>query len=99
MTQRRRTNLIKALEAGDGRVVIEQNGIMQIAKSYFEDLFTSRNRLTGMLFILSRVDRTITAEDNFELNATFTKVEVFEAFKKIRPTNAPSFDGFLAIFY
>lgn len=71
VTQRRSKNTIKLLETGDERLTSDQNRMAQIAKLYFKDLFTSRQGLNDMSYILSGIDGCIFEEKNLELTAAF----------------------------
>lgn len=97
-SQRRSMTSIKVLEGADGRTVTEHGGMMQIAISYSKDLFTSSHEFTDMSYILSGVDRSISDDDNFELNVIFTNEDIFVALKEMRPIKAPSIDDFPTIY-
>lgn len=81
-------------EDKEGRCTRDHARMAQIAKLYFEDLFTSRHGLNDMSFILSCVNECISTEDNFELKSAFSREEILMALKEMRPIKAPSIDSF-----
>ncbi|KAA3461494.1 reverse transcriptase [Gossypium australe] len=82
----------------DGRETEEIKEMEEIARSYFQKLF-SVERQGNYDQILLRIDCYISEEDNCRLKASYTKEEIREALSEPGPTKALREDGFLALFY
>lgn len=73
--------------------------MLEIAKGFFKDLFTSKHDNNFMACILSNVERCVSITSNVELCQPFTEEEVRVAINDMRPTKALSLDGFSALFF
>lgn len=73
--------------------------MMEIAKSFFVDLFTSHSGIGGRAHILSGIKRYISEANNALLTAKYMEDEVLLALKEMGPTKALGVDGFLALFF
>lgn len=97
-TQRKRKNSIHKLMNEEGRELKFLQDIEEIARFYFQKLFTS-GRLRNNNRILAGIEICIQEEDNQFLTATYTREEIKEAVFDTGPTKALGDDGFPAVFY
>ncbi|KAA3482842.1 reverse transcriptase [Gossypium australe] len=97
-TQKRRRNLIQKLQFEDGRETKVFEEMEEIARSYFQHLF-SAGRMGDYNHVLDGIDRCVLEEDNPKLKASYSKEEIRKALKEISPTKAPREDDFPALFY
>ncbi|KAA3469546.1 non-ltr retroelement reverse transcriptase [Gossypium australe] len=86
------------MQSDDGRETDKIEEMEEIARSYFQHLF-STGRRGNYNHILSGIDRCIFDEDKSKLKANYTKEEIREALKELGPTKAPGEDGFSTLFY
>lgn len=70
----------------------------KIASDYFQRLFTT-NVADVSEHLLNGVATCISERSNHMLLESYTKKEIISALKSMRPTKAPSEDGFPAIFF
>lgn len=87
------------LEHGNGRVSRNLDEMVGIAKSFFEELYTSKHDNNYMAHILSGVDCCVSKSSNVELCKPFFEEEVRGALNDMGPTKAPGVDGFSALFF
>ncbi|MBA0633875.1 hypothetical protein Godav_024824, partial [Gossypium davidsonii] len=97
-TQRKRKSLINKLQNNSGWETNDLYEMESIARSYFQNLFTSGNQ-KNYDHLLSGIDRCVSEKDNRKLTEKYTKEEVREALFEMQPTKAPSEDRFPALFY
>lgn len=97
-TQRRRKNLIQKLQLEDGRETKVLKEIEEIARSYFQHLF-SAGRKGDYNHVLRGIELCVSEEDNLMLKSPYTKKELCEALKEMGSTKALGEDGFPALFY
>ncbi|KAA3482763.1 reverse transcriptase [Gossypium australe] len=97
-TYRRRKNTIQKMQDENRREIENIQDIENIARFYFQNLFGSEER-ECCNYLLSRIKRCITEEDNQILMAPYTKEEIKVATFGMGPTKALGEDGFPAIFY
>ncbi|KAA3459484.1 reverse transcriptase [Gossypium australe] len=109
-SSRRRKNMIQKMQSDNGQVTENIQDIKNIARAYFRNLFGTEER-ECCNYLLSKIKRCITEEDNQFLMAPYTKEdnqflmapytkeEIREATFGMGPTKASGEDGFLVIFY
>lgn len=81
-----------------GRKTEVLNEIEAVARSYFHNLFTARNR-GNYDYVLSGINCCVPEGDNEKLTATYTSEKIQEAVFEMRAIKAPVEDGFPALFY
>ncbi|GAU14523.1 hypothetical protein TSUD_250650 [Trifolium subterraneum] len=94
---RQRAKKIDKLVNEDNIEVKTQPEICQVAKNYFEKLFSAS--VTVHEPILSLIAPKVTVEDNEMLTATITKEELKAALFQMQPDKSPGPDGFNPAFY
>lgn len=94
---KRKFQRINMLKKGDGVEVREQEGMCNIAKSYFEELFASREGQYDP--VLNLIQPRITTEENESLIVPITKGGIQEALKYMHPEKSQGLDGFNPTFY
>ncbi|KAK5819094.1 hypothetical protein PVK06_024053 [Gossypium arboreum] len=82
----------------DGTLVCEDEGLCDIATTYFKYLFMSQE-LEDPRCILERVVPCVTDVMNASLLAPYTYDNIQEALKVMAPTKALGLDGLPALFY
>jgi hypothetical protein len=88
----KKVNCILSLE-NDARVrVTDGQGICQLAKGYFEELFLESN--SDCAPVLEAIDNVVSGEDNVCSTATFQVQEFKEAMYSMHPDKWPGPDGF-----
>ncbi|KAA3462361.1 reverse transcriptase [Gossypium australe] len=97
-TTRKKANFITKLVSDDGSEIVDEIGLQEAAKSYFENLFATEGVIDPNR-VLEGIDRCITQEINDELQSPFTEDEVYAALKGMGPIKAPGSDGFPALFF
>ncbi|KAA3462890.1 reverse transcriptase [Gossypium australe] len=97
-TTRQKANFITKLVSDNGSEIIDEIGLQEAAKSYFENLFATEG-VVDPKKVLEGIDRCITQEINDELNSPFKEDEVYAALKGMGPLKAPGPDGFPALFF
>ena len=97
-TARRKRNFIKSLKNDSGDLVDDQDQLMSMATSYFDQLFTTEVQEPDPA-VFDKISPCITAEMNDLLTATYSRDEVRKAMFNIGDLKAPGPDGLHAIFY
>ncbi|KAA3468576.1 reverse transcriptase [Gossypium australe] len=97
-TTRRRVNFINKLSLDDGREITDDLSLKEEAKTYFENLFSSKGAANPSK-VLEGIKRSISYEMNECLQSPFREEEVRTALNGIRPTKAPGPDSFPALFF
>lgn len=95
---RRRRNLMKGLEDGDGQWCEKAADMQRIALGYFSSIFTSDlpNQINE---VTDCVERTVQPQQNTMLVEHVTEPEIVDAVKALHPTKSPGPDGFTGSFY
>ncbi|KAA3466249.1 reverse transcriptase [Gossypium australe] len=94
----RRANFITKLVTDDGKEIVEDTELQEVAKNYFEKLFSSEG-VADPKRILEGIDSSISPEMNEVLNSPFTADEILVALKGMGPLKVPGSDGFPALFF
>lgn len=97
-TQRRQKNNIRKLQNPNGREVKNLQEMVEIAKSYFQELFEA-GEPSLYEHLLTGIERCITEEDNSRLTAQYTMDEIKEALTSMGTTKALGEDGFPTLFF
>ena len=96
--QRQRKNQITGFMDESGRCCTSNIEIAKVAKSYFQNLFSSAN-LSNMEFVLEMVDRVVTSDMNNTPLQPYTPVEVKQALFQMHPSKSPGPDGMSPFFF
>jgi len=96
--QIRARNRITQLLDENGNVVEDEEGLLEIATSYFRQIFESSN-LEDIADALGEVSTTIAGTINEDLTALVTEWEVKLALFAMHPEKASGPDGMTALFY
>lgn len=75
-----------------GDRISNKQGMCQVARSYFEDLFLEKNSFHAP--IVENIDKVVSNEDNIFLTNHFQVYEFKEAVFSMRPYKCPCPDGF-----
>lgn len=94
---RRRTNRIQRLKDGEGHWYDWENGLHELIKSYYQNLFTASATQAGS--ILNCISRTISEEQNSRLLSPIVEEEVRCAIFQMHPDKAPGPDGMTPTFF
>lgn len=94
---RNRRNAIKGLHKENGEMVEDQNGMCDIAKHYFEDLFSAAQGNYDP--VLEVVTPRISMQDNEALLAPFLEEEIRSTLFQMHPDKASGPDGLNPAFY
>ncbi|KAA3468586.1 reverse transcriptase [Gossypium australe] len=97
-TTRKRANFINKLSLDDGREITDDLSLKEEAKTYFENLFSSKG-VANPSKVLEGIKRSISYEMNEGLQSPFREEEVRTALNGMGPTKAPGLDGFPALFF
>ncbi|KAH1032406.1 hypothetical protein J1N35_044580 [Gossypium stocksii] len=84
---RRRKNTIRSLRHDDGKGTIDKKEIKEIARNYFQHLFTS-NWSEDTTHVFSGIERYVSEEVNSKWIENYTKEEIITTLKEIGPTKA-----------
>ena len=96
--QRQRKNQITGFMDESGRCCTSNIEITKVAKSYFQNLFSSAN-LSNMEFVLETVDRVVTSDMNNTPLQPYTPVEVKQGLFQMHPSKSPGPDGMSPFFF
>ncbi|MCH80176.1 hypothetical protein A2U01_0000939, partial [Trifolium medium] len=94
---RSKVKKIVKLVNDDDVVVTNQEGLCDVAKSYFETLFKVSERNHDP--VLSLIQPRVTEDDNERLTAPILKEEIHTALMQMHPDKSPGPDGFNPAFY
>ncbi|GMJ02632.1 hypothetical protein HRI_003932400 [Hibiscus trionum] len=97
-SQRQKKNKVESLIDDNGNSVDTNESLLNLATSYFTDLFHS-DGVSSPEPILEGVEPCITNSMNEKLDCEFTNDEVLKALKAMSPLKASGEDGLGAIFY
>ena len=97
-SERKKKNTILGLENEEGSWCSSKEGIVSIAVSYFEKLYTTFFP-SSIVEVTTTIPTRVTNEMNQDLIREFTKEEVEDALKQMHPTKALGLDGMSAIFF
>ncbi|KAK5811201.1 hypothetical protein PVK06_026525 [Gossypium arboreum] len=95
---KRHKNCIQSLQYEDGRETSDEGKMEEIARGYFQKLFTFSG-VKDMSHILSGIDNVILQDVNSKLTTTYLEDEVVTTLKEIGPTKAFGDNGFLTLFF
>lgn len=98
-SQLSKKNLIRGLVDENGTMLANLMDMAELAKKYFSNLFSSSTGLRDFQYVLSRVDRCTSYEDNNALTTPYVETELVEAIRSTRALKAPRTDGFPAMFF
>ncbi|KAK2637418.1 hypothetical protein Ddye_032210 [Dipteronia dyeriana] len=99
-TRKRKKNCVERLIDSTSRVVDSEEGMAQVIKSFFSDLFISSNPSVNDISKATNNIRSVVSEENLGvLTAIFRMDEVRTAVFDLSPTKAPGPDRFHAIFF
>ncbi|KAA3484941.1 reverse transcriptase [Gossypium australe] len=87
-SQRRRANRVEELEDEHGQITSDKRKMAEMAKKYFENLFTLGG-INNTKYILSGIDVRVPEDMNKELTKKFTREKIFSTIKSMEPTKAP----------
>lgn len=96
-TTRRAANKITQLEDANGEICSTGEGLKNIAKEYFLDLFQQKDGDRDR--VISTIPTTITTEDNESLTSCFMLEEFSDAVFSMNNDKCPGPDGFNPGFY
>lgn len=96
-SQRKCRNAIQSLTKGDGTLVEDQEGMCEVAKEYFNTLFSRGNCSYDP--VLDAVQPRMSLEDNSKLPKEFSLEEFRMALFQMHPDKSPGPDGLNAAFY
>ncbi|KAA3466904.1 non-ltr retroelement reverse transcriptase [Gossypium australe] len=82
----------------DGKEIIDDPGLQEAAKTYFENMFTSK-AVANPSKVLEGIEGSISHETSEGLQSPFKEEEVQMALKGMGSTKAPGPDGFPALFF
>lgn len=94
---RKKRNQIDALMNVEGQWIDDQEGICELARSYFEDLFHLDEGFYDP--VVDLVHPYLSEEDNHPLLALFMKEEVKAVLFDMHPDKSPSSDGLNPTFF
>lgn len=94
---RKKVNRIVSIDDSNGNKVTDTQGMKDVAKNYFVDLFQKQNNNSAP--VISVIRHSIYADDNDMLTAPFTKAEFRDALFSMHPDKCPGPDGFNPGFY
>ncbi|CAK8568525.1 unnamed protein product [Lathyrus sativus] len=96
-TARKKFQQIQLLIDDNDNEVREHNGMCNIAKDYFDNLFLAGQGVYEP--VLELIQPTISADDNSKLLSPISKEELFNALSTMHPDKSPGPDGFNPAFY
>jgi hypothetical protein len=94
---RKKVNRVVSIDDSNGNKVTDTQGMKDVAKNYFVDLFQKQNNNSAP--VISVISHSISAEDNDMLTAPFTKAEFRDALFSMHPDKCLGPDGFNPGFY
>jgi hypothetical protein len=94
---RKKVNKISFLEDGAGNKVTNDQGMQNLAKNYFLELFQQQNNASAP--VIDVIHHAIYANDNISLTAPFTKEEFRITMFSMHPDKCPGPDGYNPGFY
>lgn len=97
-SQCNRRNKIEGLRDSHGNICVDNEGILALLVSYYQQLFTTSNP-SGIEAILEVIPHIVTEKMNAVLTSEFTMADVDHALKQMAPFKAPSPDDMPPIFY
>ncbi|KAA3477538.1 reverse transcriptase [Gossypium australe] len=97
-SQRKRANRIEELENEHGQLVMEKKEMADVARRYFQELFSSGG-ISNLEYILSGIETCILESMNHMLTENYTMEEIISALKNMGPTKASGGDGFPVLFF
>jgi hypothetical protein len=97
-THRRRKNTIRYLKRADGSHCDTDEGMRELAQTFFSELYTSEGS-SNMDRILDRIHEFVNDEMNLKLTASVLDAEIETALFTMGPTKSPGPDGLPALFF
>lgn len=94
---KKKANKIDFLVNDEGEKIENHEGMCDVVKDYFTNLFTEEERTTGEANIASH--RVLTSEQNLALTEEFTFEEFTVALKQMHPNKAGGTDGLNPAFF
>ncbi|XP_026452117.1 uncharacterized protein LOC113352521 [Papaver somniferum] len=91
-------NKIDSLQAADGSWCQDRSSIESLLVSHFKNISSTSNPSVSSVF-LQHISSCISEQDNVELVAIHTKLEIHQALMTIEPWTSPGPDGFPPGFY
>ncbi|KEH29019.1 endonuclease/exonuclease/phosphatase family protein [Medicago truncatula] len=96
-TARKKVNRLLSLEDNAGNKVSNDQGMRDLAKNYFLELFQQHNNAAAP--VIDVIQQSVSANDNMSLTAPFTKEEFQDAMFSMHPDKCPGLDGYSPGFY
>jgi len=96
-TARRKVNRISSLDDDVGNKIISEQGLQEVARSYFVNIF--QQQASDFSSVIDVINPSISANDNDLLTAPFNKVEFRDAIFSMHPDKCSGPDGYSLGFY
>ena len=91
---------ITEIRKSDGSLTNEPGDILQSLKTYYQNLFTKTELCqTSQNYVLSQINKSLSADENQILNERLTKQELKTAVDRFEKGESPGYDGLPAEFY
>jgi hypothetical protein len=97
-THRRRKNTIRYLKRADGSRCDTDEGMRELAQTFFSELYTSEGS-SNMDRILDRIHEFVNDEMNLKLTASVLDAEIETTLFTMGPMKSPGPDGLPALFF
>lgn len=97
-SERRRRSRVRRIVLDDGRVVEDEEEMLEVVSNFYKDLFTARAGSSDDELLRHVVPR-VTPEMNEALLREFTDEEIKQGLDGIGDLKAPGKDGMPALFY
>lgn len=97
-TVRRSINVVASLERDDGSMVDDEEDIVEMITTYFDNLFTSSG-VNNVEEVLDHIDCRVNDAMNTTLCAPYHESEMWNALKMMHPNKAPGPDRLNPLFF